>query len=331
MSKTPATNRFNKLVEDISTRYTEARQAQVLFAWETGKRIVQEEQNGEMRAKYGTSLLRELAKVLTKKHGVGFSERNLQRMRNFYMEKPISPPAAKLGWSHYVELMPVRDEKVRKRLEQRIVKEGLNKLDVRVEVRRLRLKQQAIDAGLSGSPTAASGKILPPLKRPANLKLNTFSLSPLKVKRKDNHELVDCGFFVSWPVVKSELKNLDLAEMSYTYAATIDRVVDGDTLLVLIEAGFGIIVRDRLRLNGINCPELGTPEGGRAKKFVEKILPPGAVIVLKSHKCKTDAYGRFVADILYLKGSEDPAAIIREGAYLNQELVDRGLAERVEY
>ncbi|HSA30505.1 MAG TPA: hypothetical protein P5160_01760 [Candidatus Omnitrophota bacterium] len=43
----PAKNRFQKLVEDISALYTNAREAQVRFAWETGRRIVQEEQNGE--------------------------------------------------------------------------------------------------------------------------------------------------------------------------------------------------------------------------------------------------------------------------------------------
>ena len=88
--------------------------------------------------------------------------------------------------------------------------------------------------------------------------------------------------------------------MSYTYVATVDRVIDGDTLLVLIEVGFGIIVRDRLR--GINCPEMSTPQGTRAKKYVEKLLPVDSTVVINSRKCKIDIHGRFVADAFFKEG-----------------------------
>ena len=137
-------------------------------------------------------------------------------------------------------------------------------------------------------------------------------------------------FFVSWPVLKEELKNLNITpEMSYTYAASIDRVIDGDTLLVLVEAGFRIIMRDRLRLRGINCPEVGTPEGDRAKRFVTKLLPAGSTLVLKSHKDKTDQHGRFVVDVFTNRGVEDAREIIKDGVYLNQELLDSGHAVRM--
>ncbi|MBI5149590.1 MAG: thermonuclease family protein, partial [Candidatus Omnitrophica bacterium] len=145
----------------------------------------------------------------------------------------------------------------------------------------------------------------------------------------DDEVLIDCGFFVNWPVTKEGLKGLDLSgEMSYTYTASIDRVIDGDTLLALVEVGFRIIVRDRLRLRGIDCPEVGTPEGDRAKRFVEKLLPAGATIVLKSHKDRTDQHGRFVVDVFYKQGIEDARAIIKDGMYLNQELLDKGYATR---
>ena len=117
--------------------------------------------------------------------------------------------------------------------------------------------------------------------------------------------------------------------MPYAYAATIDRVVDGDTLLVLIEVGFGIIVRDRLRLRGIDCPEVDTRKGERAKKFAEGLLPPGTTVILKSHKWKTDNHGRFVADIFYKKGVENANQILKDGSYLNQVLLDKGHAVRM--
>ena len=98
----------------------------------------------------------------------------------------------------------------------------------------------------------------------------------------------------------------------------------------------GFIVRDRLRLRGIDCPETGTPGGDRAKRFVEKLLPAspaggpaGATVVIKSHKWKTDIHGRFVVDVFYKEGVDDPEAIIKDGTYLNQELIDKGYAVRM--
>ena len=326
MPSLPAAGRFQKLVEDISRLYTDARQAQVRFAWETGRRIVREEQNGETRARYGARLIPELSKVLSQKYGPGFSTRTLQKMRHFYRHHSIAPTSAQLDWSDYVELMPLKDERNRKHLERRILKEGLKSTEIRQEVHRLRRQKEN-----GAAPVLLHAqKPLPPLKSPGGLKLNTFSLSSLRAKLKADHVLVDCGFFVSWPVRKDELAGIDIQkEMAYTYAATVDRVIDGDTLLVLIEVGFGIIVRDRLRLRGVNCPETSSPEGARAKKFVEKLLPVDATVVIKSHKCKTDIYGRFVADVFYKQGVADPEAIIEQGVYLNRELLDQGHAVRM--
>src|SRR3989338_8576310 len=214
-------------------------------------------------------------------------------MRRFYLLNQKESVTTQLDWTDYVELLPVKDEKTRKRLEQRILKEDLKSVEIRHLVRQVRDLSR---------PSAE----LPPLKRPADLRFDTFAVSPLRAKLKDGEVLIDCGFFVNWPAKKEELKGLDLSrEMSYTYAATVDRVIDGDTLLVIVEAGFRIIVRDRLRLRGIDCPEVGTPAGDRAKRFVEKLLPAGSTIVLKSHKDRTDQHGRFVVDVFYKRGVED--------------------------
>src|SRR3989338_1212536 len=318
MPGVPAVDRFRRLVDDISRLYVNARRAQVQFAWEAGRRVVEEEQDGEMRARYGTGLLLQLSKTLSGKYGAGFSKSNLLKMRRFYLLNQKESVTTQLDWTDYVELLPVKDEKTRQRLELRIVKEDLNSSQIRRRVREIRR-----DPGKD--PSA-----LPPLKRPADLRLDTFAVSPLRAKLKDGEVLIDCGFFVNWPVAKEELKGLALSGgMSYTYAATVDRVIDGDTLLVIIEAGFRIIVRDRLSLRGIDCPEVGTPEGDRAKRYVEKLLPAGAAIVLKSHKDRTDQHGRFVVDVFYKQGVEDEAAIIKDGTYLNQELLDKGYAVRM--
>ena len=312
MPKVPALAKFHKLVDDISRLYADARRVQVWFGWGTGRRIVEVEQDGAMRAAYGTALIPRLSKVLAEKYGPGFSVNSLRKMRQFYLLNPIQPSTVELDWTDYIELLPVKDEKTRQRLERRILKEDLNSSQIRRLVREIRREP-------GKDPSA-----LPTLKRPADLRLDTFAVSPLRAKLKDGVVLIDCGFFVNWPVAKEELKGLALSGgMSYTYAATVDRVIDGDTLLVIIEAGFRIIVRDRLRLRGIDCPEVGTPEGDRAKRFVEKLLPAGAAIVLKSHQDRTDQHGRFVVDVFYKQGVEDAAAIIKDGTDLNQELLDK--------
>lgn len=53
--------------------------------WEIGRRIVEHEQGGKARAEYGETLLRRLAHDLTARHGRGFSKRNLDYMRAFYL------------------------------------------------------------------------------------------------------------------------------------------------------------------------------------------------------------------------------------------------------
>ena len=52
--------------------------------FEIGRMIVDELQNGQERAKYGSNLLKQVSKDLTMQLGKGFSVQNLERMRNFY-------------------------------------------------------------------------------------------------------------------------------------------------------------------------------------------------------------------------------------------------------
>lgn len=53
--------------------------------FEIGKIIVEEEQEGKDRAEYGKQILSGLSKALTKEFGKGFSVKNLERMRSFYL------------------------------------------------------------------------------------------------------------------------------------------------------------------------------------------------------------------------------------------------------
>lgn len=74
--------------------------------WKTGEYIVEFEQNGEVRAKYGDALLVNLSKDLTRLRGRGFSRSVLTYMRKFYLAFPkCATVSHKLTWSHYLELL----------------------------------------------------------------------------------------------------------------------------------------------------------------------------------------------------------------------------------
>ena len=77
-----------------------------------GKRIVEEEQNGNKRAEYGKNLIKMLSEKLTKEFGKGFSETNLEQMRKFFKVYGISQTLSeefKLSWSHYLILMRIEN------------------------------------------------------------------------------------------------------------------------------------------------------------------------------------------------------------------------------
>lgn len=86
----------------------------------------------------------------------------------------------------------------------------------------------------------------------------------------------------------------------YEYNCTIVRVVDGDTVDIDIDLGFGLWVRgERVRIHGIDTPESRTRDkiekkfGLAAKKFVQEILPKGSKQTLVTEKAGDDAKGKF--------------------------------------
>ena len=84
-----------------------------------GKIIVENEQNGNIRAEYGKEVLLKLSKKLTNKYGTGFSRSNLQNMRLFYTRyENCQPLASKLSWSHYCYLIYIDDDRERKYKEK---------------------------------------------------------------------------------------------------------------------------------------------------------------------------------------------------------------------
>ncbi len=79
--------------------------------WLTGQYIVEFEQGGNAKAKYGDKLISNLAKDLTRLRGKGFSRSNLIYMRKLYLAFPKSETLShQLTWSHYFELLKCDDQ-----------------------------------------------------------------------------------------------------------------------------------------------------------------------------------------------------------------------------
>lgn len=81
----------------------------VLTYFEIGKMIVEEEQNGNKNALYGSYIIDTLSKKLTKEFGKGFSKRNLELIRQFYLcyKNTKSVISQSLSWTHYITLMRI--------------------------------------------------------------------------------------------------------------------------------------------------------------------------------------------------------------------------------
>jgi micrococcal nuclease len=113
----------------------------------------------------------------------------------------------------------------------------------------------------------------------------------------------------------------------YEYKAELIRVIDGDTLELNIDLGFGIKFKERVRLAGINTPEIFSvkkesdeyKKGMEAKIFVENMLR-SKDIVIQTEKDKKGKYGRYIATI-----------IVGGDINLNERLVTENLAEKVDY
>jgi endonuclease YncB( thermonuclease family) len=98
------------------------------------------------------------------------------------------------------------------------------------------------------------------------------------------------------------------------YRGVVDRVQDGDTIYIKLDLGFDLTVYARVRVYGINAPELSTDAGKVAKAYAITICPTGASVSVLSHGW--DAYG----------GRIDGAITLPDGTDFATRMVDSGNA-----
>lgn len=264
--------------------------------------------------------------------------RDFQRPRQFFYDcakfHRLYPKAAPkhLTWSHYELLIRVRDPHKRRMLEQRAIREHLS-------TRKFRL--------LTRCPHPVKGLPKPhdQLGYERGRLYHYRSVESLACALEPGWALIDLGFNVqravryptaqalaSGLIVYSVLKDKDYTiriaapepSRLNTYQIKCQRIIDGDTIVACINMGFHCWSTQRLRFRGIDAPEMTCTLGQKAKAFVKQRLASSDYVIARTYR--QEKYGRFLADIFYKPGSKDPGEVAQQGIFLNQELLDEGLA-----
>lgn len=90
----------------------------VQMYWQIGRRIVEEEQGGKARAEYGKGLIKNLAKELEPVYGSGFSFRQLNFARQFFLTFPkVNALRSQFNWTQYRTLLQISDKDKREYYE----------------------------------------------------------------------------------------------------------------------------------------------------------------------------------------------------------------------
>lgn len=246
------------------------------------------------RADYGKQVIERLARDL------GMNRAELYFALEFARSSPIVSARRQLPWRHHRTLLSINDKDKREALRKEAMKEGWSS----------RTLEQKVGAILRHKALPSSNDKNSKSFIPRRGKMNTY-----RIVADNNVLYLDLGFTVYLELNKKQTKNLKegdivrgtslskLKKVSpnekanlYTYAAPLERVVDADTDWMKIRLGFGIVLREKLRLRGIDAPELNTKAGQRAKKFVEKFFSSSSETPLIT-TTKPDKYDRYLSDI----------------------------------
>jgi micrococcal nuclease len=108
----------------------------------------------------------------------------------------------------------------------------------------------------------------------------------------------------------------------YVYSGRVTRVIDGDTVVIDIDLGCDVWMRNaHCRLAGINAPEIRGEQaydGVRAKEFLDFIVHTTKPVVIRTHKDRREKYGRWLVELW------------QDGVSLNQRMLENGHATVIE-
>jgi len=152
-----------KTVRQINTIITQT-------YWEIGRLIVEEEQKGKQRARYGEQLIKKLSNDLTRQFGKGFTDRGLRAFRQFYLfypklyavrtksytlqkryalrakseDKQLCVLREELSWTHFRILMRVKDETARRFYEVETTKNNWSTRELERQINSLLFERLAL-------------------------------------------------------------------------------------------------------------------------------------------------------------------------------------------
>lgn len=107
----------------------------------------------------------------------------------------------------------------------------------------------------------------------------------------------------------------------YEYKAEIVRVVDGDTVDLIVDLGFGMRMQERFRLYGINAPESRTRDlaekrlGKIATSYLISRIGSTTDLRIRTFKDSKGKFGRYLC------------VLMDDDININEEMVSRGFAE----
>ena len=131
--------------------------------WHIGRIIVEHEQNGSLRSEYGKGILQDVSERLQQEFGTGFSVRNLQQMKRFYVMFPYTNALrSQLTWTHYRALLRVEDDTARSWYMEECIRSGWSSRQLERQISTLYYDR--LLASRDKSPVIAeAGKLMEPL------------------------------------------------------------------------------------------------------------------------------------------------------------------------
>jgi predicted nuclease of restriction endonuclease-like (RecB) superfamily len=216
------TGTYNSLLERIAEIISQAKtnvireinRAQVLAYWEIGKEIIEFEQKGKIRAAYGSELIKRLSEDMTRQFGRGFSPRNLEQMRKFYLtftqksqtlsaksgeEQKSQTLSAKseisqtssdhfepmLSWSQYCELLKVEEPLARSFYEQESIQNNWSVRELKRQIGSMLFERLALSKDTKAvMKMAEKGQII---EKPEDAVKDPYILEFLNLKEETSY------------------------------------------------------------------------------------------------------------------------------------------------
>lgn len=316
---------YAELRRGVETALHEGQQAVELARlrtyWETGRLINAHVLHHRGRADYGAQVLVRLADELNT------AKTTLYQCTLFARQFPIFRARGKLGWAHYRVLLAVPDPREREALITQALEHAWTSRQLELHVYSQPTTTQSAELNHTAPP-----KLLTPRRGTPDI---------FRIVKRDDTLAVDLGFKLYVELHDAEADEIgaggfvrfdargrvvaaDGASKGdlFTYAATVRRVVDGDTLEIEVKLPRGFVHVMKLRLRGIDCPEMDTAAGKAAKRYVEALLADSRDATI--YTTKPDKYDRYLADVFIPAGGSSDD----EDVFLNNALLRDGHAVR---